>query len=197
MTLGALVGALTVLGFAVVHDLLIVDIWFSIRPMVIAGAVCGVCIVWSYNKAVADHSTRRWFGYNGSCAVLLVALGAVSFAVLDPQFTMAELLVSDDALAEVIPPALPLMIVATVVGTFALWVLFDRNRAALIPILVTQVLLVFLVGHNLAILGLVGMSSALLYIVGEFFGLTVFLAAGFAAGVRLLASVRSRAATSV
>ena len=89
------------------------------------------------------------------------------------------------------------MIVAALAGTFALWMLFGRTRAALIPILVTQILLVFLVGHNLAILGLVEMSSDLLYIVGEFVGLTVFLAAGFAAGVRLFASAGSRAATSV
>jgi len=190
-TLGALVGVLTVLGFVVIHEILIVDIWDSLRRMVVAGAVCGLCLVWSYNKAVPGHSTTRWFGYNASYAALLVALGAVSFVVLEPRFTMAELMVSDDALAQVIPPALPLMIVAAVAGSFLLWVLYGRRRAALIPILVTQTLLVLLVGHNLAILGVVEMSADLLYVVGEFVALTVALAAGFAAGVMLIESVRS------
>ena len=183
---------MTVLGFAVVHDVFIVDIWSSIRRMVMAGALCGLCIVWSYNKAVADHSTRRWFGYNGSCAALLIALGGVSFVVLDPKFTMAELLVSDDALVEVIPPALPLMVAASVVGTLLLWALFGRKGAALIPILATQVLLVFLVGHNLATLGLVETSSDLINVVWKFVELTVFLASAFAAGVMLSGFVRSR-----
>ena len=192
--LGALVGMLTVLGFVVIHEIFIVDIWDSLRRMVIAGAVCGLCLVWSYDKAVTDHSTRRWFGYNASYAALLVALGAVSFVVLEPRFTMAELMVSDDALAQLIPPALPLMIVAAVAGSFLLWVLYGRRRAALIPIVVTQTLLVILVGHNLAILGVVEMSADLLYVVGEFVVLTVSLALGFAAGVMLIGSVRSWAA---
>lgn len=181
------------LGFAVIHDILIVDIWFNIGPMAAAGAACGLCVTWSYDKAIADHSTRRWFAYNTSCATLIVALGAASFAVLNPQFTMAELMVADDALEQVIPPALPLMIAATLVGTLILWALFGRTRAAVIPILVTQILLVLLVGHNLAILGLVEVSSDVLRVFGEFVALTAFLAAGFAAGTALIASAGSRA----
>jgi hypothetical protein len=183
---------LTVLGFAVIHDILIVDIWFNIGPMVVAGAACGLCVAWSYDQAITDHSTRRWFAYNASCATLIVALGAASFLALDPQFTMAELMVADDALGKVIPPAVPLMIAATLVGTLILWVLFSRTRAAVIPILVTQILLVLLVGHNLAILGLVEMSSDVLRFFGEFVALTAFLAVGFAGGTALIASARSR-----
>ena len=192
-TLGVLAGMLTVLGFVAIHEIFIVDIWAMLMPMVIAGAVCGLCLAWSYNKAVAEHSTARWFGYNGSYAALLVALGAVSFMVLEPQFTMAELMLADDALAQVIPPAVPLMVIAGLAGSLALWVLFGRRTTALIPILVTQTLLVVLVGHNLAVLGLVEMSTDLLYVVGEFLVLTVALAVGFAATVVLLGIVRNRA----
>ena len=181
------------LGFAVIHDILIVDIWFNIGPMVVAGAACGLCVAWGYDKAITDHSTRRWFAYNASCATLIVALGAASFVALDPQFTMAELMVADDALEQVIPPAVPLMIAATLVGTLILWVLFSRTRAAVIPIFVTQILFVLLVGHNLAFLGLVEVSSDVLRVFGEFVALTVFLAVGFAAGTALIASVGSRA----
>ena len=190
-TLGALSGGLTVLVFVVIHDLWISDIWFNIGPMVFSGAVCGVVIVWSYSKAVPEHSPRRWFVYNGFNAGLLVVLGAVSFLVLEPKFSMAEAMVLDDALAELIPPALPLMIGAILVGTLLVWSAYGRRRASLAPILVTQVLLVFLVGHNLAILGLVELSADLVTVFGEFIGLTAYLGVGFAAGLMLLNRVRS------
>ncbi|MEE8407401.1 MAG: hypothetical protein V3S32_09660 [Acidimicrobiia bacterium] len=190
-TLGVLSGGLTVLVFVMIHDLWISDIWFNIGPMVFSGAVCGLVIVWSYSKAVPKHSPRRWFVYNGFNTGLLVVLGAVSFLVLDPKFTMAEAMVMDDALAELIPPALPLMIGAILVGTLLLWYAYGRRSGTLVPILVTQVLLVFLVGHNLAILGLVELSADLVTVFGEFIGLTAYLGVGFAAGLMLLMQVRS------
>jgi hypothetical protein len=183
-----------VVGFTAVHGIFIVDIWDGIRRMLIAGALCGLCVAWSYNRGVAEHSTSRWFAYNGGCAAILVALGVVSFLVLEPQFTMAELEGSDDALAKLIPPALPLMIGASVVGALALWALFGRQSKAFLSLLVTQTLLVFLVGHNLAILGLVESSSELFEIALEFVGLTVFLAGGFAAVVMLVEWIRTRPA---
>lgn len=189
---GAVSGGLTTLAFVLLHDLWISDIWFNLGPMLLAGALCGLAIVWGYTKAVPAHSSARWFAYNGWLAGLLVALGVASFAVLDPRFTMAEAMAMDDALAELIPPALPLMITATLVGTLLLWFAYGRRRAALAPILVTQVLLVFLVGHNLAILGLVELSDDLLAVFVEFTGLTAFLGAGFAAGLVLLGWLRGR-----
>lgn len=124
---------------------------------------------------------------------MLLALGGASFAILDPRFTMAEMMVADDALAQLIPPALPLMIGAALVGTVLVWLAFGRRWQALVPILVTQILLVFLVGHNLAILGLVEITSDLLFALWEFAGLTVLLATGFAGGVMVVARLRSRA----
>lgn len=189
---GAVSGGLTTLAFAVLHDLWISDIWFNLGPMLISGALCGLVIVWGYTKAVPDHSSARWFAYNGWLVGLLVALGAASFIVLDPRFTMAEAMAMDDALAELIPPALPLMIAATLAGTLLLWAAYGRRKAALAPILATQVLLVFLVGHNLAILGLVEVSDDLLTVFVEFIGLTAFLGAGFAAGLVLLSWLLER-----
>lgn len=200
--LGAVAGGLTTLAFVLLHDLWISDIWFNLGPMLFAGALCGFVIVWGYTKVVVDHSPARWFIYNGCLVGLLVALGAGSFVVLDPRFTMAEAMVMDDALAELIPPALPLMIAATLVGTLLLWLAYGRRRAALVPILATQVLLVFLVGHNLAILGLVELSDGLVTAFLEFVGLTVFLGAGFAAGLVLLSRLlkppgQSRSVTGI
>lgn len=124
-------------------------------------------------------------------ATLLVALGGASLLVLDPRLTMAEAMVMEDALSELIPPALPLIVGAIVIGTLALWLGFGRRRRTLVPLLVTQIMLVFLVGHNFAILGLVEMSSGLLTLTVEFVGITFFLAGAYGAGVMLSRIVRS------
>lgn len=176
--------------FTLLHDLLISDIWFNLGPMVISGAVCGTVLVWSYRAAVADHTSRRWLAYVGACAGLLVALGVVSLIVLEPRFTMTELLGDDDALGRLLPPALPLMGAATLVGTGVLWLWLDRRPRALVPLLIGQLLLVFFVGHNLAILGLVEMSSAALVALAEFVGLTVLLGGLFAVGVLAAEALR-------
>lgn len=189
---GAIAGSLTVLAFAVLHDIWISDIWFNIAPMVLSGALCGLSIVWSYQATTPEHSRIRWWGYNAACALLLVGLGAASFLILEPRFTMAEIMNADDALARLLPPAMPLIIGGTLVGTLALWLAFGRRRSALLPTLVTQALLMFLVGHNLAILGLVDIPTDQWYRVAEFVGVTFFLAACFALASMALASIRLR-----
>ncbi len=83
------------------------------------------------------------------------------------------------------------MIGAILLGTLLLWSSYGRRSGTLVPILVTQVLLVFLVGHNLAILGLVELSADLVTVFGEFIGLTAYLGVGFAASLMLLMQVRS------
>lgn len=193
--LGALTGVVVVLLFTIVHNVFITDIWFNAGPMLLAGALCGFSITWSYRKGVVGHSTAAWFRYAGLYAAEMIALGAVSLVVLRPRFTMAELMVADDALEQLMPPSLPLMIGAMVVGTVLIWLYYGRRWAALAPIAVTQVLLVFLLGHQFAFLGLVESSSALLVIFGEFALITVGLTAAFCFGVRwsttLLGRVRA------
>jgi hypothetical protein len=192
MVHGATSGGVTVLVFAFVHGLWIFNIWFNVGPMVLSGALCGLAIVWSYNSAVSPQSARRWFIYIGVLVGLLIALGGLSFVLLDPSFTMAEAMAMEDALAELIPPALPLMIGAILVGTILVWVGYGRRVSALVSVFVVQVLLVFLVGHNLAILGLVELSGDLLATSLEFIGLTALLGSSFAAGVMLLTRLRPR-----
>lgn len=181
--LGAASGVVVVLGFTVAHDLLISDIWFNVRRMIFAGALCGFCIVWSYRNGVTQHSTGAWFRYGALHAVELIALGAVSLVVLRPRYTMAELSVVDDAFERLLLPSVPLMIGAMVVGTVFVWFYCGRRRAALAPILITQVLVVFLLGHQFAFLGLVESSSALLVVFGEFALFTIGITAAFCLGV--------------
>lgn len=196
-TLGAVVGGLTVVGFTVVHDIWISDIWFNLGPMILAGAISGFCVVWSYNTSAKQHSERRWIAYNALNAGLLVSLGAVSLILLEPRFTMAEAMVMDDPLAELLPPAVPLMVAAMIVGTAIVWAVIGRRVSSLIPVFVTQVVLVFLIGHNLAILGLVELSGTVYRALTEFIGLTVFLAAVFAGGVMAGHRLLNRSARTV
>ena len=151
--------------------------------MLLAGALCGYCVAWSYRKGVTDHSTTTWFRYGGLYAIEMIALGAVSLAVFQPRFTMADLMVADDAFERLIPPSMPLMIGAMVVGAVLVWLYCGRRQAAFASILVTQVLLVFLIGHQFAFLGLVESSSALLVVFGEFALFTLSITTMFCFGV--------------
>jgi hypothetical protein len=113
---GRAAGALATVGFMVVHDLMIADIWSSARRMVLAGALCGLRLTWSYGTAVTGH-TEPADGWPGTRPT-----GRSGRAGLDipdgprPRFTIAEML-ADDALQQLLPPALPLMGVTTVAGT--------------------------------------------------------------------------------
>jgi hypothetical protein len=179
---GALTGAVVVFGFTVAHDLFITDIWFNAGPMLFSGALCGFCLAWSYRKGLPEHSTGAWFRYNGLYATEMIVLGLVSLALLRPQFTMAELMVDENALERLLLPSVPLMIGAMVVGTLLVWLYCGRRWPALIPIAVTQVLLVFLLGHQFAFLGLVESSTLLLVAFAEFSLITVGLSVAFCFG---------------
>lgn len=183
MWLGALTGFVVVLGFTIFHNVFIVDIWWNIGPMLFSGALCGFSVAWSYRRAMAKHSTGAWFRYAGLYAAEMIALGAISLAVLQPRFTMAEAMIMDDAMAELTPPALPLMVLVVVMGTTLFWIYYGRRRRALVPILVTQVLLVFLLGHQLAFLGVVETSSTLIVFFGEFALIAAGIAGAFSCGV--------------
>ena len=189
---GVLSGVVVVLAFTVAHDLWISDIWFNVGPMVFAGALCGFAITWSYRSVVAMHSPGSWLAYNGLFVGEMIALGAVSLLVLQPRWTMAELLVADDAFERLLPPSIPLIVGAMVVGTLGIWLGYRRPATALVPISMAQVLLVFLLGHQFAFLGLVETSTAVLIAFGQFALITVGIAGAFALGVARSASAAHR-----
>ena len=189
---GAATGALTVLGFTILHDIVISDIWFSLLPMLLAGTICGTCLAWSYRATVGGRSTARWYGYNASYVAILLGFAMVSLVMLEPRYSIAELMVADDALGDLLPPAAPLLIVGPLVGTAITWLLFGRGRGSFVPILVTQYLVGFLLGHNLAALGAVRWESAIVPLLAEFVALTIALAVTYAAGAHLLALLQGR-----
>jgi hypothetical protein len=75
---------------------------------------------------------------------------------------------------------MPLTGVGTVVAPLTPRMMFRFRESTLLPILITRALLVFLVGHNFAILGLVDITTEQAYRVLEFVGSTVFPSAAFA-----------------
>ena len=87
---------------------------------------------------------------------------------------------------------LPLMGGAAAVGTVALWLWSGRRSRALLPLLVTQVLLVFLAGHQLAFLGLVDMGGEVVATMGAFVGLVILLGGLFTVAVLTGEALRIR-----
>ena len=183
---GAAAGALAALAFAAVHALWITDIWFSALPMMIAGAVCGATIGWSYGR-VFRPSIRTWLLYNASYVIALAVLGLVSVAAFEPRTTMAELLRLDGPPVDLIRDALPLTIGFTLATTLVLSALFSRTPAGFGAILVTCCVLVALLGLDVSVIGLIRIPTESLYLVIELAALIVVLAGSFAAAVIALA----------
>lgn len=183
---GAAAGASAALAFAAVHALWISDIWFSLVPMMVAGAVCGAAIGWSYGR-VFEPSIRTWLGYNAGYVIALAVLGLVSVVIFEPRTTMAELFALDGPPIDLIADALPLTIVFTLGTAVVMSVLFGRTPAAFGAILATCIVLVVLLGLDVSVIGLVRIPTESLYLVVELAGLIVVLAGSFAAMVIVFA----------
>ncbi len=179
---GAVAGASAAFAFAAVHGLVITDIWFSLLPMMIAGAVCGATIGWSYGR-LFEPSVGTWLGYTASYVVALAVLGAVSVAIFEPRTTMAELLTMDGPPVDLIGDAFPLTIAFTLGTAVALSIMFRRTAVAFGAILITCTVLMALLGLDISIIGLIRIPTSSLYLVVELAGLIVVLAGSFAAGV--------------
>jgi len=190
---GATAGALATLGFLILHAIAISDIWFSAPMMLVTGAACGTCLSWSHASVFAPGTTSTWVTWNTAQTGLLLLLGLASLAVFSPQWSMAELMVDEPPLGELFGQALPLMAAFTVIGGIALWAAFSRRASTLLSVLATVALLVLLLGHNAAIIGLVDIPAGGYYLVAEMLGLIIVLGVSFTAIALLLpgSSLRS------
>jgi uncharacterized membrane protein YuzA (DUF378 family) len=177
---GAVAGALSALAFVAIHDLLISDIWFSLVPMMVAGAVCGLCIGWTYGLLFAASSIGSWWRYNLTYVAMFAVLGGVSVLVFEPRTTMAALTAANEPPHELIGAALPMTVVFTVVSAAVVTALFGRRWSHFGAVLMTSTVLVVLLGLNVSVIGLVEIPRGSLYLVAEMFGLIVFLNVVFA-----------------
>lgn len=177
---GALAGVIATVLFMALHSLLILDIWNMLAPMSISGAVCGLSIAWSYVSAVETPSVTKWITLNAAYIATLVALGLVSMFWFEPTWTFAELSVEGAPLGDLFSRAAPLMVLFALFGALAIWAALGRKLRALGPVVTTEILLVLLLGHNVAIVGLVDFSIGGWASVGEMFGFVILLGAAFA-----------------
>jgi hypothetical protein len=172
---GAIAGALSAFAFAVIHYIFISDIWFSLVMMMVAGALCGSCIAWSYALLNKAPSAASWWTYNMLYVALLALLGVVSILVFDPTTTMAALVAANAPPDQLIGQALPLTAVFTLFAAVLICLLYRASWRHFGVVLVTCTFLIALLGLNVSVLGLVSIPRGSLYLVMEFFGLIFFI----------------------
>jgi hypothetical protein len=168
---GAVAGALSAFAFALIHDVFISDIWFSLAIMMAAAAVCGVCLGWSYGLMVEAPSIGSWLRYNLVFVAMFVLLGAASVLVFEPVTTIAALVVANEPPDELIRQAMPMTVIFTLATAALLSLLYGRSWTQFGAILLTCTMLVLALGLNVSVIGLVYIPRGSLYLVAELFGL--------------------------
>lgn len=177
---GAMAGALSALVFCVIHQLIISSIWFAIGAMLVAGAVCGTCLAWSYALSIKNFTVGSWIQYNALYVCVLVGLGITSIILFEPVTTIPELLKSKAPPGALIARALPITALFTAGSAVLLTVLYRPGWRGVGAIFVTTVVVVLFLGMNISILGLVFVPKALFYVLAEVLVLIVSLALVYA-----------------
>lgn len=183
---GTIAGLVSALIFTIVHQNFINDIWFSIPIMLIAGALCGPSLGWSYGVLVSVPTLKNWLAYNLVYMAMFGILGAVSVAAFDPITTVEALIEVNESPNELIGKAMPLTVVFTFLMAGIVTVLSTRRWANFGPALLACVVLVLSQGLNVSIIGLVSLPSGSLYLVVELFALILALGVVFAVAFAIL-----------
>ena len=178
---GAAAGAVSSFAFVIVHQLIISNIWTSLPIMLIAGALCGLSLGWTYGLLVHSPSRFSWAGYNSVFIVMFILLGVVSVPVYEPITTVAVLIDTNEPPGELIGKVMPMTIAFTLIAAILITVLFGRKWSKIGAVLLTCFLLVITLGLNVSILGLVAFPSDTLHLIVELFGLVIALGGSFAA----------------
>lgn len=178
---GAIAGAVSAFSFAIIHHIFISNIWYSLIMMMMAGAVCGLCIGWSYALLVEFPSTASWFRYNMLYVAMFVLLGAASVLVYEPVTTIAALIEANEPPDELIRKAIPMTAVFTLATAALVSLLYGRSWTRYGAILLTCTVLVLLLGLNVSVIGLVYIPRGSLYLVVELFGLILAINAVYVA----------------
>jgi hypothetical protein len=183
---GAVSGAGTVVGFTVLHQLLISDIWFSFVPMLVAGLACGASLAWSYRLQFQPATPRRWWSFITLHTALLLGLGGASVAIFDPAVPMAALIAANEPPAELIAQAMPLTVGWIILAAASPTLLWGKSMKGLASNSLTATLLILLLGLNVSVLGLVDMSGGSPFVILEFLALLVVIMLGYGAAFHLM-----------
>lgn len=173
---GMLAGIASTIGFALIHDLLISDIWNTLPIMAVAGALCGLCIAWSYRLLRAQPSVTGWLGYNLAYVAVLGLLGATSVAVFEPTTTLAAVIAANEPPTDLINTAMPMTIAFALLAAATLSAFYGRRWTHHVAILVTVVVLVLFLGLNVSAIGLVDIPRDATFLIAEMSGLIFALA---------------------
>jgi len=177
---GALAGAASAFGFALVHAIVISDIWNTLVIMMVAGAVCGLCICWSYRRLFSQVSVGSWLLYNLVYLAMFGLLGAVSVAVFDPVTTVTAIMEAGGPVDDLIVQALPTTVVFTFSTAGLVGLLFGRASSDFGAVLSTTAVLVIFLGLNISVIGLVEFDGGSAYLVLELLGLVLAIGAFYA-----------------
>jgi hypothetical protein len=172
---GAFSGMISTLIFTTVHYIFISDIWFMLLPMLVAGALCGSLVSWSYRLLVAIPSQRGWLVYNLIYVALFGLLGVASVLFFEPVTTMAAVVMLNGPPTELIDQAMPITIVFTLGMAALITLLYGRSISKFFAVLLTCTVLVALLGLNVSAIGLVDIPSGSVIVITELFGLIVVL----------------------
>lgn len=183
---GAAAGAATTVVFAALHHLLISDIWYSIIPMLVAGASCGTCLAWSYALLFDRASAAGWFAYNMMYFALFVLLGITSVVIYEPVYHMDALIAGNEPPRELMWQAMPLTVAFTLASAAVISLAWGRSLHKAAAVLLTCTVLIVLLGLNVSVLGLVHMSQAIAAVLIRFFGLIAAIMLGNAAVLYIL-----------
>jgi hypothetical protein len=172
---GAIAGTVSAFTFAVIHDLFISDIWFSLPILMAAGAICGLCVGWAYGLLFGRPSMKSWLEYNALYVGMFAFIGAVSVLVFEPVTTIAELLLSSGPPDDLFRQAMPMTIVSTTVMVAIISRVYGRSWTHYAAILLTCTVLVLLLGLNVSVIGLIAIPGSSLYLIAELFALILAL----------------------
>lgn len=164
---GALAGAVSALAFTALHDVIISDIWFSLVPMMAAGALCGLCVAWTYARLFDRPTLIGWIAYNLLYVLLFVLLGGGSVLLFEPVTTMAAVLAANAAPRDLIVQALPFTAAFTIACAALISFVWARTLLDVVAVGVTCVVLVTFLGLNVSALGLVALPRSAAFLVAE------------------------------
>jgi hypothetical protein len=172
---GIIAGAVSAYCFALIHRALISDIGFSLLALLVAGAICGLCIGWTYGILFQQPSVATWLKYNALYDGMFLLLGGASVLLLDPVITLADLMTYDGLPEFLIRLELPVVIVSTLLMTAVIGRLYARTWQHYGGIFITCAVLVLLLGLNVSAMGLIEIPRNSLYLVLEVAGLILVL----------------------
>jgi len=176
---GIVAGAISAFSFALIHAIFISDIWFSLPALLIAGAICGLCLGWTYGLLFETPSIHTWLQYNALYVGMFVLIGCVSVMVFEPVTTLAVVMQSDAPPDYLFKQALPMTIISTIIMAAIIGRLHARTMAHYAAILLTCTVLVILLGLNVSVIGLISIPRSSIYLIGELAGLILSLNAVF------------------